>query len=67
MRIAIRLQNGRQVEAPIEEWVAALIALLPPQHQAMVCDRVEKKIIAHSTPGSHILYAEGGLIGVTRG
>lgn len=48
----------------MEEWVAALIALLPPEHQALVCDRVEKKLIAYSTPGSHILHAEGGLIGL---
>jgi hypothetical protein len=50
----------------MEEWVAALVAMLPPQHQQALCERVEKKLIWHQTPGSYILHAEGGIIGLDR-
>lgn len=67
MNICIRLKNGREVQARTEEWVAALIALLPPAHQAVVMDRVEKKIVGYSTPGSYVLKAEPGTLGVPFG
>lgn len=67
MNIRIRLKNGREVQARTEEWVAAIIALMPPEVQAAVCDRVEKKIIGYSTPGSFILHAEPGTLGVPFG
>ena len=66
MRIRIRLQNGKEVEARTEEWVAAIVAMLPPAQQQALCERVEKKLIGYSTPGSHILHAEGGLVGLRK-
>lgn len=64
MKLKVRMENGEEMEARTEEWLAALIVMLPPAQRAVLCDRVRKKLIAYSTPGSHILHAEGGLIGL---
>ena len=65
MRLKVRLENGEEIEARTEEWLAALIVMLPPPQRDALCERVRKKLVAYSTPGSYILHAEGGLIGVT--
>lgn len=64
MKLKVRLPNGEEVEARTEEWLAALIVMLPPPQREALCDRVRRKMVAYSTPGSHVLHAEGGLVGV---
>jgi len=64
MKLKVRMPNGEEIEARTEEWLAALIVMLPPPQREALCDRVRKKLVAYSTPGSHILHAEGGLIGL---
>jgi hypothetical protein len=66
MKLCIKLENGREVEARTEEWLAALIVILPKEQRAALIERVEKKLVAYSTPGSHILHAEGGVFGFGR-
>lgn len=60
MKIKFQLQNGHYVEAPVEEWVAALVAELPPEYKARVFQRVDNKLVAYSTPGNYVLRAEPG-------
>ena len=64
MKLKVRMPNGEEIEARTEEWLAALIVMLPPPQREALCNRVRKKLVAYSTPGSHILHAEGGLIGL---
>lgn len=59
MNICFKLQNGEELSARTEEWVAAIIATLPADQKAAVFDRVNRKLVAYSTPGSHVLCAEG--------
>jgi len=58
-RLCIRLPNGEEVTAPTEEWVAALIVMLPEPARQAIFERVRKKIIGYTTPGSYVLRAEG--------
>lgn len=64
MKLKVRLENGSEVEARTEEWLAALVVMLPKAQRDALCDRVAKKMVAYSTPGNYILHAEGGLIKV---
>jgi hypothetical protein len=64
MKLCVKLPNGEEITAPTEEWLAAFIVMLPPPDREALCARVRKKVVAYSTPGSHILRAEGGLIGL---
>jgi hypothetical protein len=58
MNICFRLQNGEELTARTEEWVAAIIATLTEDQKKAVFERVARKLIAYSTPGSHILRAD---------
>lgn len=62
MNIRFQLQNGEEVTARTEEWVAAIIATLPEAQKTAVFERVARKLIAYSTPGSHVLLAEPGAL-----
>lgn len=64
MKLRVRLENGEEIEARTEEWLAALVVMLPREQREALCERVRKKVVAYSTPGSHVLRAEGGLIGL---
>ncbi len=64
MNLEIRLQNGRSVKAKTEEWLAALIVSLPPNALEALCERVEKRLTAYTTPGSYVLKAESGTFNV---
>lgn len=59
MNIAVKMPSGETVKAPTEEWVAALIVMLPAHERRALCERIAKKVIAYETPGSYILRAEG--------
>jgi hypothetical protein len=58
MNICFELQNGEELTARTEEWVAAIIATLSEGQKTAVFERVEKKLIGYSTPGSHLLHAD---------
>lgn len=58
-RLRIILENGEEVTARTEEWVAALVQMLPPSTRQALCDRVRRQMVAYQTPGSHVLEAEG--------
>lgn len=66
MKLCVRLPSGEEITARTEEWLAALIVMLPPAERQALCDRVAKKMVAYSTPGSHILHAESGFIGLRK-
>lgn len=64
MKLRVRMENGSEVEARTEEWLAALVVMLPKEQRDALCERVAKKMVAYSTPGNYILHAEGGFIGL---
>ena len=57
--LSMRLQNGEVVKAPLEAWVMALVAELPPSRRALLIQKVSKGHVVYKTPGRHILHAEG--------
>lgn len=57
MNICVQLDNGRQIEAPLAEWVAAIITTLPKAQREALVEKVDKRVVAYQTPGSHILRA----------
>ncbi|MDQ5870613.1 MAG: hypothetical protein M3547_00185 [Acidobacteriota bacterium] len=59
MNLAVQMPSGETITARTEEWLAALIVMLPEDQRRALCERVTKKIVGYSTPGSHILRAEG--------
>lgn len=58
MKICFELQNGVSVSARTEEWVAAILSALTMEQKRAVFERVDKKLIGYSTPGSHLLQAD---------
>lgn len=52
----VQAPNGLMVQAPIEIWLAAIMAQLSDADQAMMCDRVVKMTLEHnkSIPGQII-------------
>jgi hypothetical protein len=62
MRLKLKMPNGDEIEAPIPEWVAAIMISLPQEQRQAICDKIKTKRIFYTTPGSHILHAEGGCI-----
>ena len=62
--LRIRLRNGEELQAPTEEWVAALVLLLDPVSQARLFEVMRRKNVAYSTPGHYRLEAEGGILGL---
>lgn len=58
-KIRFLLPNGRVVEGRGEEWIAAILQVLPPAVQQQVFAAVERKMVAYETPGHYILQAEG--------
>jgi hypothetical protein len=62
MKLKVRLQNGEEIEAYTEEWLAALISELPRDVAERVFTRIRNKSLRYSTPGSHILHAEPGVL-----
>lgn len=59
MNLCVLMPSGERVTAPTEEWLAALIVMLPEEQRTALVARIQKKIVGYSTPGSHILRAEG--------
>jgi hypothetical protein len=57
--LSIQLQNGTVVKAPLEAWVMALVAELPPARREVLLEKVAKGHVMYKTPGQHILHAEG--------
>ncbi len=62
MNLRIRLPNNEEIQAPVEEWLAALIAESSPRVQARIFQRIRAKTVFYRTPGSYILQAEGGFL-----
>lgn len=67
MNLCVRLKNGHEVTAKTEEWLAAIITSLPPEHLEAVAMRVEQRLVAYSTPGNYVLHAEPGAFWAVRG
>ena len=55
MMLELRTTSGESVEAPLEQWIAALILELPPEVRSRLLERVQKGIVAYQTPGCHVL------------
>jgi len=64
MNLKIRLQNNEEIEARSEEWLAAILLEMPEEIRTRVYERIRKKNVFYSTPGSHILHAESGFLSV---
>jgi hypothetical protein len=65
VNLKIRLSNSEEIQAPVEEWLAALLVELPMEQRARIYERIRKKTIFYQTPGCHILKAEG-MAGILR-
>jgi hypothetical protein len=63
VEIEIILPNHVAVKARTEEWLVAILEELPPEIRFRVVDRVMKRTVVVSTPGSYIMKAEPGIIG----
>jgi len=66
MNLCVKLEDGREVTAPTEEWLAALVAMLPRPQRDALFERMERKLIGYKTPGNYILRAEPGHFGLRR-
>jgi hypothetical protein len=64
MKLCVKLQNGEEITARTEEWLAALIGCLSERERSVLFERMRRKLIAYSTPGNHILHAEGFHLGL---
>ena len=62
MKLKIKLQNDLELEAEIEEWVAAVLLEMDLPTRSKVYERILKKNTFFTTPGRYVLKAEGGTL-----
>lgn len=64
--LGIRLLSGTQVEAPIEEWMSALLSTFTDVERARICQRIEENRARgaswHSVSGKAIATPRKGYI-----
>lgn len=58
------LPNGEQVTAPTEQWLIAMFDELSADGKNRVIDRLKKQRVFVDKPGSFVLHAEPGVIGL---
>lgn len=59
-KLCIRLENGEELTAPVEQWLAALIHALPDEKRRGLFENIRRQTIFVSTPGNYVLHAEPG-------
>lgn len=65
--LTVRLPNAVEVAGPTEAWVAAILQILTPDQRDQVLSKVAGQDVRYRTPGSYILHAEMGNLGMLLG
>ena len=51
----VEAPNGQFLQAPLEVWIAALLAQLTDAQQSLLCDRVARMTLAHNARAGQII------------
>lgn len=64
MNLTMKLPNGEEITGDVLEWIAMIVNTLPKEQRDAVCKGIQAKRVFVRTPGSHVLKAEPGILGV---